>query len=91
MATSDTLRQVEAFAEEVHADKHIEFAGPQPVEYPDAIMAADIAVDVGCPYADLCQIVVQLPAMRLVRVDQHSLVTLDAQIYLMEKVVDLGE
>ena len=86
------FRQVEAFAEEVHADKHIEFAGPQPVENPDAVKGVDIAVDVGSLYADLCQIVVQLLGHALGQGgDQHSLVTLDAQIYLMEKVVDLVE
>ncbi len=84
------LRQVEALAQQVDADQHVEVAPAQVADDLDALDRLDVGVEVAHPDADVLAVVGQVLGHLLgERRDQHALVALDAPADLLEQVVDL--
>ena len=85
------LGQVEALAQQVDADEHVELAQPQLAEQLDAAQRVDLAVQVADPDAQLEQVVGEVLGHLLgQRGDQDPLVALGADLDLVHQVVDLA-
>nr|BFE89063.1 hypothetical protein GCM10020093_116640 [Planobispora longispora] len=85
------LGQVEALAEQVDADEHVELADAQLAQELDAAQRVDLAVQVAHPDAELQQVVGEVLGHLLgQRGDQDPLVLLGARADLVDQVVDLG-
>ena len=85
------FRHVEALAQEVDADEHVEFAGTQVVDDLRALDRRDVGMEVAHLDADLREVVREVLRHLLgQRRDEHALVALDAQLDLGEQVVDLA-
>ena len=85
------FRHVEALAQEVDADEHVEFAGAQVVYDLRALDRRDVRMQVADLDADFREVVREvLRHLLRQRRDEHALVALDAQLDLGEQVVDLA-
>ena len=85
------LRQVEALAEQVDADEHVELPHPQLLEQLDAADRVDLGVQVAHPDAQLEQVVGEVLGHLLgQRRDQDALVLLGPELDLVHQVVDLA-
>ena len=83
--------QVEALAQQVHAHEHIDGAGAQVVDDLYAVECLHIAVHVGTAYVESGEVVGEFFGHALGEGgDQGALVTLDAQLYLLDEVIDLA-
>ena len=60
--------QIQAFAQQVDADQHVEFATPQIAQDADAIESFDFGMEIAAAHADFREIFGRSSAMRLVRV-----------------------
>ncbi len=86
------LRQIKTLAQQIHADQYVIDACTQIVEYSYTVESIHIAVYIGSLYLQLGHIVVELFGHTLCqRGHQHSLLTLDAKLYLLHQIVDLVE
>ena len=84
------LGKVEAFAQQVDADQHVEDSEAEVADDLDALERVDIAVQITNLDARLAQIVGEVLGHLLgQRRDEAALVTLDAQAHLRDEVVDL--
>ena len=85
------LGQVEALAEQVDADQHVELAQAQLAQDLDAPQRVDLGVQVAHPDAELEQVVGEVLGHLLgQRGDQHPLVALGPDPDLVHQVVDLA-
>ena len=84
------LRHVEALAQQVDADEHVELAEPQVADDLDALDRVDVGVQVAHPHAVLVEILGEVLGHALgQRRDQHALAALHAHLDLRQHVVDL--
>ena len=84
------LGNVQALAQQVDADQHVEGAQPQVAQDLDPLHRVDVAVQVAHLHAVVGQVVGQLLGHALgQRGDQHALVLLDADADFLQHVVDL--
>ena len=84
------LGHVEAFAQQVDADQHVELAEPQVADDLDALDRLDVRVQVTHLDAVLVQVFGEVFGHALgERGDQHALVRRDAAVDLGQHVVDL--
>ena len=85
------FRQVEAFAQQVDADQHIELAFAQAGQQLHALQRLDLGVHVAAAHADFGVVAGQVFGHALgQRGDQHALVALGAVADLGKQVVDLA-
>ena len=85
------LGQVEALAQQVDADQHVELAEAQVAQDLDALERVDVRVQVADAHAELAVVLGQILGHALgQRRDQHALAHLDALADLAEQVVDLA-
>ncbi len=74
IATSDTSGQVEAFAQQVDADEHVELAEPQIADDLHALDGLDVGMQIAHAHAMLLQVVREVLGHSLrQRRDQHAL------------------
>ena len=84
------LGDVEALAQQVDADQHVELAQPQVADDLDALDGIDVGVQITHLGAVLAQVVGQVLGHALgQRGDQHALAVLDACADLGEQVIHL--
>ena len=89
-ATSDTSGQVEALAQQVHADEHVVLAEPELADDLDPLQRVDLRVEVAGLDARLEQVVGQVLGHLLrQRRHEHALADVGAAADLAEEVVDL--
>src|SRR5271163_4222290 len=84
------LRQIEAFAQQVDSDQHVELTLAQAADYFDALDRLDIRMQVAHADAEVVVVVGQILGHLLVQAGhQHSLVDGDALVNLLEQIIDL--
>ena len=85
------LGEVEALPEQVDADEHVELAEAQRPQDLDPLERVDLAVQVPDADAELEEVVGEVLRHLLgERGDEHALVALDADVDLVDEVVDLA-
>ena len=90
IADQRDLGQVQALAQQVHADEHVVLAEPQLADDLDPLQRVDLRVQVADLEAHLEQVVREVLAHLLrERRDEHALVAVHARADLAHQVVDL--
>ena len=85
------LRQVEALAQQVDADEHVELAEAQGPQDLDALHGVDVGVQVAHPQALLEEVVGEVLGHLLrQRRDEHPVALGDAVVDVLDEVVDLA-